>query len=62
MKKFATDVRRGDRVLVGGEKHVATADALSTYGGVTVVSVPDSDRSADDTQTKLDHNDDIELW
>lgn len=62
MKKLASEVRRGDRVLVGGEKHIATVDSMVTYGGVMVASVPDQDRKASDTYTALSHNDDIETW
>jgi hypothetical protein len=62
MKKLASTVRRGNRILIKGVRHVAVANALNTFGGVTVASVPDADRNAPDTMTEFGHNDDVELW
>jgi hypothetical protein len=62
VKKLASQVRRGDRVLIDGEKHVSIAPALQTYRGVTVCTVPDGDRSADETYTSFEDSDDVETW
>lgn len=62
MKKLASEVRRGDRVLIDGEKRISIATAAHTYGGVTVCTVPDEDRSAEESYTEFGHHDDIEMW
>lgn len=62
MKKLGVHVRRGDKVLIDGERHIATVDAYETYGGVFLSTVPDNDRKTKDVVTELGHNDDIEMW
>jgi hypothetical protein len=60
--KLAGSVKRGDRVIIDGNWHVAIVDAAHTYGGVTVCSVPDKDRDAEESYTGFGHNDDVETW
>jgi hypothetical protein len=62
MKKLASSIRRGDKILVDGAQHVVTAPAMVTGSGVTLASVPNEDRDADDTLTELGHNHDVEVW